>query len=55
MLAYECKHCGKIIIGGYENEYNEHFCSKTCYKLYCGIHGYDVCLDKLQKIKTALD
>ena len=55
MLAYDCKQCKKITIGGYENEYHEHFCSENCYEIYCGINGYEVHKEKLQKIKTALD
>ena len=55
MLAYDCKQCGRITIGGYVNEFDEHFCSQECYKIYCGIHGYEVHLEKLEKIKTALD
>ena len=50
MLAYDCKHCGRFTIGGYVNEYNEHFCDKICYQLYCGIHGYEVHLEKLKEI-----
>ena len=55
MLAYDCIQCGKIIIGPYENEYNQHFCSEKCYEIYCGIHGHEVHKEKLHKIKTALD
>lgn len=51
MLAYDCKRCKKITIGGYINEYDEHFCSKKCYKLYCDINGYEVHLEKLKQIK----
>ena len=51
MLAYDCKQCGRIVVGGYVNEYDEHFCGKNCYKIYCGIHGYEVHLEKLNEIK----
>lgn len=52
MEAYTCKQCGKFIIAGYINEYKEHFCNHNCYKIYCGIHGYEVHLEKLTPIIT---
>ena len=55
MLVYNCKHCGKMIIGGYVNEFDEHFCSENCYKIYCAIHGYEVHTEKLHRVRTALD
>lgn len=51
MFAYNCKQCKKMIVGGYINEFNEHFCNETCYKLYCGIYGYEVHLEKLKKVE----
>lgn len=49
MLAYDCKFCKKIIFSGYRNEFGEFFCNENCYKIYCGIHGYEVHLERLEK------
>ena len=54
MLAYVCKNCGQVTVLGYVNEYNEHFCTKECYKRYCEKHGYDLNLDKLAQIKRII-
>ena len=51
MLAYNCEQCKKITVGGYLNEFGEHFCCEKCYKLYCDIHGYTADITKLEKIK----
>lgn len=55
MLVYQCKSCGKLLIGGVANEYNEHFCNEKCYKKYCETNNYEVHTEKLKTIKTALD
>ena len=49
MLAYDCKFCKKMIFSGYRNEFGEFFCDENCYKIYCGIHGYEVHLECLEK------
>lgn len=51
LVVYECKQCGQVTITGYINEYDEHFCSKTCYKNYCRDHNYMTNLEKLKEIK----
>lgn len=52
MLAYTCKHCKRITVLGYVNEYNEHFCNETCYRLYCATHGYEADINKLRPINN---
>ena len=54
MLAYDCKQCKKITIGGYVNEFDEHFCSEKCYKKYCEKNNYVINWNNLKEVKTAL-
>lgn len=51
MVAFECKQCKTIFVGGYVNEYEEHFCTEKCYKNYCNINNFPISMDKLTKIK----
>lgn len=55
MIMYNCKHCGKFTMYGYVNEFQERFCDYRCYKLYCGINGYEVHLEKLTPIEIKKD
>ncbi len=59
MLAYECEQCGRIIIpllsrNACVNEYGEHFCNENCYKIFCGVRGYNANVNKLRKIGEKL-
>lgn len=50
MLADKCKYCKKFIVWGYINEYDEHFCNKSHYQLYCAQHGYEVHNENLKLV-----
>lgn len=54
MLAYTCKQCGKFTVLGYENGYDEHFCSHDCYKKYCEKNNYTYRPEDITQIKNAL-
>lgn len=55
MLVYECEQCGQLTIGGFVNEYGEHFCREKCYQDYCDMYDYEAHPEKLEQVKTALD
>lgn len=55
MIVYQCENCGKMIIWGCINEYNQHFCNEICYKKYCEKNGYKFNLEELYKIRTVFD
>ena len=49
MIVYhKCKQCNDLVTKGFINEYNEIFCRKACYEIYCGINGYEIHLEKLK-------
>lgn len=54
VLAYCCKECGRFTILGYENEFDEHFCSLDCYKKYCENNGYDYNPEHIHENNEAL-
>ena len=55
MIAYMCKNCGKFTIAGYINEFNEHFCTETCYKTYCKNHKHEPNMKHIWKLNTSLN
>ena len=55
MLVYECEHCGQLTFGGFENEYDQHFCREKCCEEYCNAHGYAPCLSNLKQVRTPFD
>lgn len=55
MLVYECENCKKWTIGGFSNEFEEHFCNEKCYKEYCEKNNYSIHLDRLRKINPTLN
>ena len=55
MLVYQCENCGVLTIGGYVNEFNQHFCKEKCYEEYCKKNNYEIHLNKLRCVHTALD
>lgn len=52
MLVHQCKYCKKFTIHGYENEFNECFCDKSHYQLYCAQHGYEAHDENLKPVST---
>ena len=50
MLAYKCRNCGKFTINPLVNEFNEHFCDKNCYKIFCKRKHYAIHLDRLKEV-----
>lgn len=55
MLAYICENCGQFTLLGYENSYEEHFCSIDCYEKYCKNHGYEFQAEHIKKTKNTLN
>lgn len=56
MLAYKCKKCGYMFVfGGYRNEFNEYFCSESCYSKYCEDNNYRKHYELLEKIIITQD
>ena len=55
MLAYMCKYCGQFTILGYENDYDEHFCSLECYKKYCNKNDYTYDPEDIRPIRNILN
>lgn len=55
MLIYKCKNCGKLLIGGVANEFDERFCRAKCYEDYCKRNHYVADFDKLKVVKIVLN
>lgn len=50
MLAFTCENCRRFSIKGYKNEYEEYFCSITCYEKYCEKNGFKSQLSNLKEV-----
>lgn len=51
MRAYKCQNCGRLIVWGAINKYEEHFCDKECYLKYCEKNKYEPHIEELSYIK----
>lgn len=52
LLADKCKYCGRLTVWGYINEFNERFCNKSHYQLYCAVNGYEVHNENLKPVNN---
>jgi len=52
MVVCQCKGCGKMSTVIYVNEFDEEFCSKRCYSVWCNKCGSEPHYEHLRRVES---